>query len=66
MDRILGNKREGDRKGVRSVFGIRFENAMLLRIVIPGGEGGFGDEGRFKKESGLEGGVCDGLREAGP
>ena len=38
----------------------------LLRVVIPGREEGFGDEGRFKEESGLEDGVFDGLREAGP
>ena len=38
----------------------------LLRVVMPGEEGGFGDEGRFKEKSGLEDGVCDGLREAGP
>ena len=38
----------------------------LLRVIMPGGEGGFGDEGQFKEESGLEVGVCDGLLKAGP
>ena len=38
----------------------------LLRVVILDGEGGFGDKGRFKEESGLKDGVCDGLREFSP
>ena len=37
----------------------------LLRVVILDGEGGFGDKGRFKEESGLKDKVYDGLREAG-
>ena len=37
----------------------------LLRVIMPGGEGGFGDERQFKEESGLEDGVCDGMCETG-
>ena len=47
-------------------LGLSFKIPCLLRVVILGGEGGFGDEGQFKEESGLENRVCDGLREADP
>ena len=46
-------------------MGLDLKMSCLLRVVMSGGEGGFGDEGRFKEESGLDDWVCDGLREAG-
>ena len=47
-------------------LGLGLKMPYLLRVVMPGREGGFVDEGRFKVKSGLEDGVCDGLREADP
>ena len=47
-------------------LGLGLKMPYLLCVVIPGGEGGFGDEGRFKEEIGLKDGVCDGLHEASP